>query len=343
MMSVVSTLGIQLELRHSMGLLKRQMLDARQEVQTGVMASPDLTLAEGVGRPLSYWHQAERLDAILDTNKIAATRLNATQTALSNLLETVRSHSASLTSVGPDNTAVAEASSISLSAMISTLNSEVSGEFLFAGINSGERPLDPAAGTPAGAEMDAAFVAYFGFSKSDPQASSVTATSFQTFLDTQIEPIFFGPAWKASISNASDEALTSRITLSETSKVSVSLNDHAIRSSVFSVSLSANFLGSPLGAAAHDVLVKKALSLSINAQAEIARLQSQAGFFQENIKNADERLLSQKDMLLSAAAEMTEVDPYAAATRLNSLLTQIETSYALTQKIQNLSILRFLG
>jgi flagellar hook-associated protein 3 FlgL len=37
------------------------------------------------------------------------------------------------------------------------------------------------------------------------------------------------------------------------------------------------------------------------------------------------------------------VDPYEAASRVQDLLSHIETSYALTARIQQLSLLRFLG
>jgi flagellar hook-associated protein 3 FlgL len=40
---------------------------------------------------------------------------------------------------------------------------------------------------------------------------------------------------------------------------------------------------------------------------------------------------------------MQGVDPFEAATRVNALITQIETSYALTARIQQLSLTRLLS
>ena len=40
---------------------------------------------------------------------------------------------------------------------------------------------------------------------------------------------------------------------------------------------------------------------------------------------------------------MEGVDPYEAATRVSALVSQIETSYALTSRIQQLSLLKFMS
>ena len=42
------------------------------------------------------------------------------------------------------------------------------------------------------------------------------------------------------------------------------------------------------------------------------------------------------------AADLEAVDPYETSIELNTLLTQIETSYSITSRIQQLSIMRFL-
>jgi flagellar hook-associated protein 3 FlgL len=50
----------------------------------------------------------------------------------------------------------------------------------------------------------------------------------------------------------------------------------------------------------------------------------------------------QINILTSQDGSLENVDPYATATRVNNLTTQIETAYQLTAQLQNLSLAKLL-
>ena len=50
----------------------------------------------------------------------------------------------------------------------------------------------------------------------------------------------------------------------------------------------------------------------------------------------------QVDLFQRNITQMQGVDPYEASTRVSTLLQQIETSYALTARIQQLSLVKYL-
>ena len=50
----------------------------------------------------------------------------------------------------------------------------------------------------------------------------------------------------------------------------------------------------------------------------------------------------QMDVIAKHISALESVDPYEASTRVTTLLTQIETSYAMTARIQQLSLLDYL-
>ena len=76
----------------------------------------------------------------------------------------------------------------------------------------------------------------------------------------------------------------------------------------------------------------------VNRGAGAARL-----FRSKPSRDANDRMSAQKDVIDDADRNALEsVDPYEASTRVNTLLTQIETSYALTARIQQLSLLDYL-
>ena len=59
--------------------------------------------------------------------------------------------------------------------------------------------------------------------------------------------------------------------------------------------------------------------------------------------DASQRIGMQADLFERHLLDMEGVDPYEASTRVADLLSHIETSYALTARIQQLSLLRFLS
>jgi flagellar hook-associated protein 3 FlgL len=48
------------------------------------------------------------------------------------------------------------------------------------------------------------------------------------------------------------------------------------------------------------------------------------------------------DIINTQLTDLVGVDTYEASVRLNTLLTQVETSYTITSKIQDLSLVNFL-
>lgn len=346
MISGISTRSIQMALQRSLVSMQREMADKQVEVQTGKFADVGISLGEKSATPVSFLRDVRRLESILDTNKTATIRLEATQ----NSLATVRNASNSVLSAltaGNQSTdgrmISAQSARSALASMRSALNVAVAGQHVFAGLNSDVEPIDAGNGIPAGNEMDAAFLAHFGFAKTDPAATAISVSAFQAFVASDIEPMFMGAGWNTIVSSASDSVIQSRITLKEVAGTSVSANDTGVRGTLFATSLAANFLDTPLSTAVADDIVRTSVSKSATADAALALAQSRAGLVQQQISQADTRVTTQRDMLLSAGEDLTSVDPYETSVRLNALLTQIETSYALTQKIQNLSILRYLS
>jgi flagellar hook-associated protein 3 FlgL len=61
------------------------------------------------------------------------------------------------------------------------------------------------------------------------------------------------------------------------------------------------------------------------------------------VSGATDRINSQVDLFQRNLQDLEGVDPYEASTKITSLLNQIETSYSLTARIQQLSLVNFLS
>jgi flagellar hook-associated protein 3 FlgL len=197
------------------------------------------------------------------------------------------------------------------------------------------------AGSPAKAAFDAAFLAHFGFAQTDPAASTITGAAMETFLTTVVEPQFLGAGW-ANWSSATDETITSRITLNETAQTSVSANNDGVRKLAMAAAAVSELLSGPLNAEAQGALMQHTAVLVGEAISDIAGTKATAGLVESRLAGATERLDMQVDLFTRGIQDMEGIDPYEASTRVSSLLSQIETSYSLTARIQQLSFVRFM-
>jgi flagellar hook-associated protein 3 FlgL len=159
-----------------------------------------------------------------------------------------------------------------------------------------------------------------------------------------VEPQFLGAGWQGTWSNATDAGITSRIALNETAETSVSANDQGIRKLMMAAAMVTDMFDatSQVGLSARKEALSKAVSLVGEGIANVANLSAKTGIVENRVKNASERINLQTDLLQKNINQMEGVDPYEASTRVSTLLQQIETSYALTARIQQLSLVKFL-
>ena len=97
-----------------------------------------------------------------------------------------------------------------------------------------------------------------------------------------------------------------------------------------------------LGQGAFEAVADKAIKSAQEAIGGMADLQTELGVSQQRITAAENRSAIQLNILSQSIDGLEAVDPYAAATRVSELQTQLETSFALTARIQKLSLLNYL-
>ncbi|MEP1206280.1 MAG: flagellar hook-associated family protein [Rhizobiaceae bacterium] len=343
--SQVSTQAIYDNLRHSMSNLQKDFLQAQREVNTGQVADAGLSLGSNNGRRFTMLTDINRLQSIADGNSRTEARLDMSISVTGSINDVAQGLLSTLTTSVSDNHTTHLASGAgqsALDAISGLLNTTLSGEYIFGGINSGEAALlDYQSPGPKDA-VDNAFFSHFGFAKTDAAAVSITAADMTDFIDNTLSPLFTGAGWTSTFSNASDETITARIGLNEQGVGSVSANNSGFQNAVFAAVIAAEFISDDFNAGARSAAAQSALDLVGNSTGQLAELQGKTGLLINRISQSSERLNVQMDELTIYSDKMVEVDPYEAATRLNSLITQIETSYTLTGRIQQLSLMRYI-
>ena len=343
----VSSVAISNAMRYSQARMQADLVKAQKEMDSGRVADVGLALGARTAQSVTFARDLERLRGIVDSNALIASRLDSTQDALGQLTDTAQALLSALPSAisGDMSAAVTRDSGrAALQSMTAILNTSVNGEYLFAGTNTDVKPINDfaAAGSPAKAALDAAFLARFGFTQNDPAAAASTVAEMEDFLTNHVVPQFMGSDWHANWSNATDSRIVSRIALNETTETSISANNDGVRKLAMAAAIVADLFDSNIGAQARTTVASRAFSWVGEAVSELGQVQSQAGIIQNRVSAATERMEMQINLFDKHIHELEGIVPYEASNRVNDLLSHIQTSFALTARIHQLSLLNFL-
>jgi flagellar hook-associated protein 3 FlgL len=341
----ISTMASSNSLRSSIREIQNEMLRAQKEVATGKLADYGETLGFRSRELTSAKRMIEQIGSVVDTNALAQSRLDITQDGVGRIAEFVRQLSSGMTASMSQTTGrgtIVTTARQALAGIEDVLNSSFNGEYIFSGINSDSKVTDGFANSAANAALDASFLTYFGFDKNDPAAAFIDQAAMRDFLDNVVAPQFFGTDWTANYSNATDAGISARITLIQVETVSVSANERGFRGSVMAAAIASELFDSNIGQGGLLAVSEKAIEVGGQALGDLADTQGRAGVAQDQLARATIRLEAQSVILQERAASMENIDQYGASTQLNMLLTQLEISFSLTSRIQQLSIMRFL-
>lgn len=344
----ISTRAISEATRLSMLKMQSKLLVAEKEVATGRLADVGKSLGHQAGQTVSLRQEHLRLSTIVDSNTEVATRLDLTQASLKQMLDGAQAFLGQLIGARNSETGpgvIKGQAEGAQGALIDTLNAAFNGMHLFAGINTDVKPLAEYNQTPPGANklsVDTAFLTAFGVTQQDPAVNSITSANMQTFLDGAFAGLFDEVPWAANWSSAADQNLRSRISTSELVETSMNANEAGVRKLASVYTMLADLGVENLNDQTFQTVVDTAIRVTGEGIQELSKLQANLGIAQERVEVANERMSLQIDIITTHIGALESVDPYEASTRLSTLMTQIETSYALTARIQRLSLLNYL-
>jgi flagellar hook-associated protein 3 FlgL len=349
MVSITSTASLANTLRRTILDTQNQMSKAQVEVSTGRVADLGLSLGGEAARDFSLGVRSADLASIANSNAVIAARLSTTDTTLETIATTAQSFLETLvgtqSGAGSDAKAIQDNATAGLKSLIGALDTSIGGVYLFGGVSISTPPIaDYFVNPPSAAKdaLDQAFVSAFGVTQSDDAAGAITQSQMQAFLAGGFSDLFSATGWTANWSSASDSATSNRISLSQIAETSVSANDAAFREIAAAYAMVADLGVTKLGSDAYNEVLRTATTTLSGAIGELTRLRASVGVMQKNVSDANEALTAQRNALASQIGALENVDPFEAATRLNNLTTQLETSYTLTGKIQQLTLAKYI-
>jgi flagellar hook-associated protein 3 FlgL len=347
--SFVSNLALQNAMRLTIGRGQNEIQKLNTEIVTGRYSDIGLALGAKTSNSVTLNSDVTRLNSILDSNALVTQRLSASQSALDMMSDAAQQMLEAFIAVNGSDDAnrllIAQRDVESaLGAYTIAGNTSANGEYLFSGINTNTQPLEDylAAGSAPKAAFDATFLGHFGFAQDDPAAAGITVPQMENFISNVLEPTFTGAAWNTDWSSASDTNVSSRILKNEVVDSSTNANSQGMRNFALAAVIGVELLNSPISAEVRTAVNASAIKYAGSAVTGIDNQRSTLGVSENRITKANTALESQLRIITLHLGEIEGVDAYEASTRMNSLLAQVETSYTLTARIQQMSLMNYL-
>lgn len=348
--SFVSNMSLQNAMRLTVSKAQKEMVQLQEETVTGRHADVGATLGAKTARTLNLHRDLQRMESLKSTNALTTQRLAASQEALGKMSEAANGAMEVLIALSGITTAdqldlAQKNMGNALSTFTAAANTSLSGEYLFAGINSDVIPFkDYFEGSPASdakTAFDNAFFVHFGFTQTDPGVADITPDDMKAFID-DLETSFMGPDWQTNWSTASDENMQSRVSAAETVQSSTNTNTEGMRYMALGLVLGQELLALGTTEQTRKTVSDAAINYMGRAVSGVDSERSKLGISESRVTQANVSLNAQITILGTSIKDMEGIDTYEAATRVTTLELQLSLAYTLTSRIQNLSLLNYL-
>lgn len=344
----LSTAAMSDGVRISLARTQRQLAEAQLELSSGRHADMGLALGAGTSRAISLRVERSHLEKLTDTNSQLASKLEFSQSVLKGLSESAGKFLDSMiAATGSSQGAhVAQvAAEDTLKGFISSLNATYNGEYIFGGVNASVQPIADYYESPAPANkaaVDTAFLTQFGISQADPNVKNLSASDVQTFLDGPLESLFDSASWKTTWSSSSDENAFNKVSPHETIETPGNANAGALRKLGEALTIVADLGVDQMNDGAQQAVLGKAIKLVSSAIAGISGMRAEIGVAQDRVEKATDRMSVQIDIFSNSLGKLESIDAAEAVLRINTLSTQMETSFALAARLSQLSLVKYL-
>lgn len=315
------------------GAIKQDLQRLTTELSTGQVADLRSALGGNVAYLTDLDRSLKKLDgydlATLEASQFAGSvqgalgRIESLGTAFRNTL--IMSATTALGAA--DNSIVLQART-GLDDLVSALNTDIAGRSIFGGTATATPPVAAPRDLLAGLS---AAVAGAG------TVDDIIAASQSWFAD---------PAGFGTVGYLGSGTSLAPVAVSDTATVEIALraDDPALRETVRNFALVALADDPALGLSVEQKseLFQKTTNSVFSAQASILDLRVQVGFTEERLDALTARHGAERSALQIARNDLLSVDPFQSATELEQVQFQLQSLYAITSRMSQLSLVNFL-
>ena len=347
--------------RSTIQKVQTQLADAQKEFNTGRHADVGRTLGRVTGNAISYHSQEDTFQSMLDSNKLITSRFTLMDNSLTSIRSAADDYSKALingTATGTGTSALIQTAQQGLQQVLGAVNVSSSGEYLFGGTHANTQPVQNSstALTDMYADVKTKFLTALGISDvSQASADDVKAYFSDTGLTRTVAGVsttykfqddFYGTTpgtgtW-STIADTGGAVSSAYISRSEQIDTSVNVNTSAFKDTVAAYAMIGALGIDTMGDGARQALTTAAQAKLKSGQDGIVKVQADLGVRQNRVEAANTLLTKQKDLVVAAYDRLEGVDSTEAGLLINQLKTQLDATFAVTGKLQNLSLLNYL-
>ena len=333
--------------KNSISLLQQKLSHAGQELSSGTKADIGLSLGTQTGHLLTLHQTASDLASLTQTNKIATTKLSNTQAALTSVYGMIDEFTNSLitsASGGTERSVLVQDAKNKLKALIGILAATTDGSYAFGGVNASALPLKDylqAPTSPARSAVTESFQTAFGFSSDSTETPNITAQQMRNYIDGPLRQLF-DSKWNDLFSSATDTLQSDRIADAEVISTTSSVNNSGIKDLVTALVTVVDSGVENLNKETYATLIEGITHAVGKAGTKIGEEQSSIAFCQQRLTAVDDRMSISTTLIEKQIASNEDVDIAKTSVVLNGAMLNLQASYAITARIQKMTILEYL-
>ncbi|MBY7649308.1 MAG: flagellar biosynthesis protein FlgL [Candidatus Liberibacter europaeus] len=331
--------------------INNDIIQLRKEVVTGQHADVGMQLGSRVSQFLELNQEKQRITGMLDSNNLAKIRLSTSQASLENIDRVYQSLLENTVILHEDSNKftidrIENLVKDSLRSLTDVSNMKSGSEYLFAGINTLEKPFQDyfAKDSPAKKSFDQLLDNFLKDNSKVQQleVSSMTDHQMSEFIDKLEKAFFDNDYWMQNWSKASNQNIQHHFNDVESRDISTNVNMYGIRRlSLFSV-IGIEFLGKDLKPESRSVLNKKMTSILGKGLEDLNHNRALLGMSEQRIDKEDVFLQNKKSIMEICIVKSVGVDHYKTSIKLDDLVNKVDIAYMITAKMRKLSFLNYL-
>ncbi|MCP1336843.1 flagellin N-terminal helical domain-containing protein [Futiania mangrovi] len=324
---------------------RQRLAVTSQELTTGRSANPVRALGPGTRTLMSLETERRAADAYLDTTKLVMTRIGAMETALETVASDLPRLAADALGAGtrgdlPAMEAQGTDAQAALVRIVSALNTQTGGRHLFSGAATDTAPL--AGADAVNQVLQDRLAATTGTLQTQADADALAADLDLAFEDA-------GPGGPNTFTGTvylgdTGARLAADVGPGQRIAYGVRADNPAVRDLLKGLAMivRAGDSKTPDHAQARARLIELGANRIQAGLDALTGVRAGLGTAAREIEDAGKRHDAARGALDTRIAGLVGVDPYEAASELRALESQLETTYLITGRLQNLTLTRFL-
>ena len=346
----ISTLAVHMQLNSSINRIQRSLFDAQKEMSSGRKADVMGMVSDGAREPVDLRTMLAEVEEYQSTATLTASRLDSMQRVMSGVNDVVtNARTQALT--GRDAVSrryLEDMANGAIAQVTSLLNTQLAGRSLFAGIRLDTKPLQEANTVNAASGFSPMQAIQQVIAANGPITDAASALNVVSGADG-LDAIFGDSHSNGNLNfsstfynGATTGSVVARLDHGYDLDYGVRADNQSFRQVLEGVYMLASV---PYGSIPDDAFVawQDEAVTRINAGFQgIIDTAGDLGFKQQMVQEATDRHEASRGFLNNRVANLEAADPYETAIKFSQLQTQLESSFAITTRLANLTLTKFL-